>query len=433
MKKLFSLLILSMVIVKIGYSQTVSINNQVWLSKNLDVSTFRNGDSIPNAKTAEEWKKAGENGLPAWCYFENDSANHSMKGKLYNWYTINDPRGLSPVGWHIPSDDEWRALIDFLGGENIAGKKIKNKKGWENCEEIKEDEDGYSYSTGNFFSGNGTDEYGFSSLPSGERWSSGEFQNKDFTHWWTSTEFKFDKNVIHWNPNTYAWFYLLGCSSDNIYRSNWEKGSGHAVRLVMDMPNKVILKETIREIKIGNQIWNLKNLNLENFQNGDSIPQAKTSEQWINYNKEGKPAWCYYDFNPEKGKRLGKLYNWYVINDPRNIAPKGWHIPNNEEWKELINFLGGQKIASSKLKNTFGWDGTDGNNESGFTGLPGGRIDRNGDFSFINLIGEWWSIPEKDSEFGYYFNLGTEYGDGRINLESVTKDYGFSIRCIKNF
>jgi len=115
----------------------VKIGTQVWTSKNLDVSTFRNGDPIPQAKNAEEWKKAGENRQPAWCYYNNNEQNGKVYGKLYNWHAVNDSRGLAPNGYHIPSDAEWTILTDKLGGEEIAGKKMKSKQGW-----------GYNYSGG---------------------------------------------------------------------------------------------------------------------------------------------------------------------------------------------------------------------------------------------------------------------------------------------
>jgi len=154
----------------IAYSQTVTIGTQVWMTKNLDVSTFRNGDPIPQAKTNEEWEKAGDNKLPAWCYYENDPANGAKYGKLYNWYAVIDSRGLAPVGYHIPSDAEWTILSDYLGGAEKAGAKMKSKQGWA--------EDG-----------NGTNTSGFSGLPGGYRYANGTFANVgEYGTWWSSTE-----------------------------------------------------------------------------------------------------------------------------------------------------------------------------------------------------------------------------------------------------
>jgi len=91
---------------------TVAIGKQVWMTENLNVDTFRNGEAIPHVKTNEEWIKAGENKQPAWCYCDNDPANGAKYGKLYNWYAVANARGLCPAGWHVPSDDEWTQLTD---------------------------------------------------------------------------------------------------------------------------------------------------------------------------------------------------------------------------------------------------------------------------------------------------------------------------------
>ncbi|MBM3401498.1 MAG: hypothetical protein FJY21_04145 [Bacteroidetes bacterium] len=128
------------------YSQTVTIGNQVWMTKNLDLDKFRNGDPIQEAKTNEEWKKAGENKQPAWCYYNNDPANGTKYGKLYNWYAVTDPRGLAPKGWHIPTDMEWTILIDYLGGPDVAGGKMKStgSEYWKSPNREASNESGFS-------------------------------------------------------------------------------------------------------------------------------------------------------------------------------------------------------------------------------------------------------------------------------------------------
>lgn len=94
--------------------KTVKIGEQVWMAENLNVDRFQNGDLIPEAKTAEEWKKAGENQKPAWCYYNNDPENGKKYGKLYNWYAITDPRELAPIGWRISKEEEFSSLISLL-------------------------------------------------------------------------------------------------------------------------------------------------------------------------------------------------------------------------------------------------------------------------------------------------------------------------------
>jgi hypothetical protein len=88
-----------------------------WMPNNLNVSKFRNGDPVPEVKTEEEWEKAGNNKQPAWCYYNNDAKNGKKHGRLYNWYAVNDSRGLAPEGWHIASDKEW----NNFPGNCIAG------------------------------------------------------------------------------------------------------------------------------------------------------------------------------------------------------------------------------------------------------------------------------------------------------------------------
>ena len=135
--------------------EEIKIGTQIWMSENLNISHFRNGDIIPEAKTAEEWKEARIKKQPAWCYYNNNLENGEIYGKLYNWYAVNDKRGLAPVGFHVPSDDEWTALSDYLGGEDIAGGKLKSTIGWNN--------------------NSATNSSGFSALPGGYRYSNEAF------------------------------------------------------------------------------------------------------------------------------------------------------------------------------------------------------------------------------------------------------------------
>ncbi len=155
MRKLFLLALILITITSSGYTQTVTIGDQVWTTKNLDVTTFRNGDPIPEAKTNAEWESAQKNNKPAWCYYDNSPANGNKYGKLYNWSAVNDPRGLAPAGYHIPTKEEWDNLRENLGSKEI-GIQMKNETGW-------------------FENGNGTNKSGLSCLPGGFRGESGTF------------------------------------------------------------------------------------------------------------------------------------------------------------------------------------------------------------------------------------------------------------------
>ena len=97
--------------------KTIKIGKQKWMAENLNVSSYRNGDPIPQVQDKDEWAKLTTG---AWCYYENDVENGKIYGKLYNWYAVNEPRGLAPEGWHISNDDEWGILIDRLGGDDGA-------------------------------------------------------------------------------------------------------------------------------------------------------------------------------------------------------------------------------------------------------------------------------------------------------------------------
>ena len=103
-----------------GDDQILEIGSQLWMTSNLEVKTFSNGDVILEAQNGEEWRDAGEKGIPAWCYYDNDVNNENEYGILYNWHAVNDDRSLAPDGFFIPSDKDWTQLIDFLGGEDVA-------------------------------------------------------------------------------------------------------------------------------------------------------------------------------------------------------------------------------------------------------------------------------------------------------------------------
>jgi uncharacterized protein (TIGR02145 family) len=189
--------------------------------------------------------------------------------------------------------------------------------------------------------------------------------------------------------------------------------------------------KTKGEVKIGNQIWSDTNLDVEKFNNGDIIPEAKTNEEWNLASKNKTSAWCYYDNDRNNGLKYGKLYNWYAITDPRGIAPKGWHIPKEEEWIKLSSYLGGDSIAGDKMKSTSGWDVSgEGNNESEFNGLPGGFRFDYGDFANITGLGNFWSTTE--SPISNVEVLILDYGTSTTSFTPFGKGFGMSVRCIKD-
>ncbi len=105
-------------------------NDVYWAKKNLDVNFFRNGDVIPHIKQKSDWAKASEIGMPAWCYYKNDSTLGEKEGKLYNWHAVNDPRGLAPQGWRVANSADWSDLISYFGGEEGAIGTLQSHMGW---------------------------------------------------------------------------------------------------------------------------------------------------------------------------------------------------------------------------------------------------------------------------------------------------------------
>ncbi|MBU3715371.1 MAG: hypothetical protein FGM46_10580 [Ferruginibacter sp.] len=197
-----------------------------------------------------------------------------------------------------------------------------------------------------------------------------------------------------------------------------------------------LLSAQAQTVTIGKQVWMSENLNVEKFRNGDAIPEAKTAEEWKKAGEEGKPAWCYYENrsiqdDPENGEKYGKLYNWYAVNDPRGLAPKGWHIPSDDEWTILANFLGGAKVAGDKMQSKTGWnDGGNGSNSSGLSGLPGGNRYYHGPFTNIGLYGFWWSSTEDNTSNAWLRFLS--YNNGSVGRYSSGKPNGFSVRCVRD-
>jgi uncharacterized protein (TIGR02145 family) len=106
---------------------TCRIGDQTWMAQNLNEPHFKNGDPIPQAKTPEEWKKAGNTCQPAWCYYNNDQKLGEKFGKLYNWYAVKDPRGLAPKGWSLPSDKDWIRLYQYVTKQDYDGLALQHK------------------------------------------------------------------------------------------------------------------------------------------------------------------------------------------------------------------------------------------------------------------------------------------------------------------
>jgi uncharacterized protein (TIGR02145 family) len=191
---------------------------------------------------------------------------------------------------------------------------------------------------------------------------------------------------------------------------------------------------TYQTVVICNQTWTKNNLNVSKYRNGDIIPQVTNAAQWANLTTG---AWCYYNNDPATGATYGKLYNWFAVNDPRGLAPTGYHIPSDLEWISLTTCLGGVGYAGSKMKEigTLHWlsPNTDATNLSGFTALPAGnRSFYDGTFSLIQRETAWWSSTQAGTSTDAW-TRGLYYASGVAVLRNdMKKKFGLSIRCIKD-
>jgi uncharacterized protein (TIGR02145 family) len=188
--------------------KTVKIGDQIWMAENLNTDRFQNGDLIPEVKNDNVWISAGKSKQAAWCYYDNNPINGEKYGKLYNWYAVADPRGLCPTSWHVPSDNEWTKLTEHLGGNLLAGGKMKSESGWsENSV--------------------GINNSGFNGLPGGARYLSGNGAFYDFGSYfycWSST-------VVSASS---AWYLYLYNSGGDASVGNYTKRGGLSIRCIKD-------------------------------------------------------------------------------------------------------------------------------------------------------------------------------------------------------
>ena len=187
----------------------------------------------------------------------------------------------------------------------------------------------------------------------------------------------------------------------------------------------------IKSIQIGDQLWMAENLKVEHYRDGTAIPTGYSDSEWGNLSTG---AYAVYDNNETHADTYGYLYNWYAVNDSRNIAPEGWHVPTDDEWQTLVDYLGGSSVAGGKLKEagTEHWNSpnTGATNESGFTALPGGCRDDGGGYDGMGYYGYFWSSMGSSSSYTWGRELGYDFSD--VFRDYYCKQDGFSIRCLRD-
>lgn len=182
----------------------VKIGTQTWMAENLRTTKYNDGSQIPNVQDNTAWNTQA---TPGYCWYGNDPGNKSAYGALYNWYAVNTGK-LCPTGWHVPTDEEWTTLTTHLGGESVAGGKMK--------------ETGTTH--WNSPNSGATNESGFSARGSGVRLIAGEFNDfKNLSLWWTSTL-----------GGVGAWFRYANNQNATLTSQGYNKKNGLSVRCIKD-------------------------------------------------------------------------------------------------------------------------------------------------------------------------------------------------------
>jgi uncharacterized protein (TIGR02145 family) len=185
---------------------TVNIGKQVWIAENLKTTKLNDGKPIQLVTDDKKWRELK---TPAYCLYNNDIKNKEIYGALYNWYTVNTGK-LCPKGWHVPTDQEWDALVDFLGGARTAGDKLKEAgvDHWQNVLILS------------------TNDYDFTALPGGMRYFAGDFPifGNSYAIWWTSTEYSMDRSICRGLHDT----------SSQVFKASDNMRSGFSVRCIQD-------------------------------------------------------------------------------------------------------------------------------------------------------------------------------------------------------
>ncbi|MGN6436036.1 MAG: fibrobacter succinogenes major paralogous domain-containing protein [Agriterribacter sp.] len=234
--------------------------------------------------------------------------------------------------------------------------------------------------------------------------------NKNIVRYVQENESKLASNQVFKN------YTYKNCSTGD---ASEEDGTNPVLTGVKDIDGNVY-----QAIKIGNQVWMTEDLRVTHFRNGDSIPEVAEPALWKYILKSA--------YN--KNNAQGYLYNWHAINDPRNIAPAGWHVATDAEWNTLIKTLGGASVAGGALKDGAVWtDNQATNNESGFRALPAGKI--NSDQGLYELSGKeayYWIKSPLSANDATATSFNIKSSGNFIELQKLKKTDGLSVRCIKD-
>lgn len=338
--------------------RVVTIGSQTWMAENLNYETSA-----------------------TYCYDDN-AANCTKYGRLYTWTVATS---VCPSGWHLPSRAEWSILFRAVGGDSIASMVLKSQVGWDN-------------------SGNGTDAFGFSAIPAGERDNFGEEYvgeglNANF---WSSVEDGYGD----------AWFVNLNYDNDDADGYLIDTALWFSVRCLQDEAPRNIVTSTLKDLRdgqtyktvvIGSQTWMAENLNYET-----------------------EDSYCFRD-SVSNCAEFGRLYTWTAAT---SACPSGWHLPSEGEWGTLLTTVGLYE-SGYFLKSTSGWrGGGNGVDAFGFSVLPAGYYKGENFLVSEESDARFWSSTEFDSDNAYH--MGTSYSGDGAGVRSQDKRFGFSVRCLRD-
>ena len=212
-----------------------------------------------------------------------------------------------------------------------------------------------------------------------------------------------------------------------------KNANSHAIK-INDQTVKDCDGNVYHTVTIGTQVWMLENLKTTKYRDCSPISNVKDEAAWAELSTG---AYCDYKNVEKNAVTYGRLYNWYVIGDKRGIAPAGWHVPTNNEFRTLVTYLGGEAVAGGKLKEAgfTHWPSPnkDASNSSGFTALPGGNRAKGGSFYALGEYGYLWTATESGSDGKSAYNRHILLYSGALEDDYTdTKCAGFSIRCIKD-
>jgi len=458
--------------------KTVKIGERWWMAENLKVTRYKNGEDI----SVNDFMAYGEN-----------ESNVTTYGRLYNWDAVNDSRGLAPAGWHIPTDDEWEELASSNNTTRNGG-RLKATTGWADDENGTDDwgfsalPGGYGipeYGSSHQLGENAIF-WTITEYPDGKAWDRTIVGSTNYlVKYYTAQSRGYSIRCImdydepdNSNPDVYITSPLDGGEVQNIidievfavdnkeinrvvyelnvggvYQSigedsevenetdfsiQWNSrdvaNGSHTIRttaydaagnsdyteVTFTVNNPVFETGTVTDIdgniyitvRIGEQWWMAENLKTEHYRDGQGILFDKV-----------------YDNDDSNKDFYGLLYNWNDVNDVRGIAPNGWHVPSDEEWQTLITNL--NTNVGTKLKSIYGWNsGGNGTDEFGFTGLPGGFIETDGNSTGLGQYASFWTATGNDVSSAWSTYLA--YNNTEVNRGISNKWRCLSIRCVKD-